>query len=146
MVAPWPVVRVAAVKQVRHPVTLARRVMERSEHVLLAGSGADEFARSANVELVRQAFFHTRRRLEQLERAKAGDRAAGGGMGTVGAVALDRYGNLAAATSTGGLTNKHYGRIGDVPLIGAGTYANNNTAAISCTGRGEEFIRHAVAH
>jgi beta-aspartyl-peptidase (threonine type) len=133
---------------VRNPVTLARLVMERSKHVLLAGDGADRFAREVGVERVPQDYFTTERRLRQLQEAVRAEREgrATGGFGTVGAVALDRYGNLAAATSTGGLTNKRFGRIGDVPIIGAGTYANNETAAISCTGVGEQFIRHTVAH
>ncbi len=143
---------VAGVRNTRHPITLARRVMERSPHVLLSGAGADDFARQNGVEMVRQAFFHSPRRYQQLQEAKQRERSGtssgggGGAMATVGAVALDRYGNLAAGTSTGGMTNKRWGRVGDVPLIGAGTYANNESVAVSCTGRGEEFIRHNVAH
>ncbi len=142
---------VTGVRNVRNPIALARRVMERSPHVLLSGSGADEYAREVDVRRVQQQFFYTQRRYDQwrqVVRESSGRSTgpSGAGMGTVGAVALDRYGNLAAATSTGGLTNKRWGRVGDVPLIGAGTYANNETAALSCTGKGEQFIRHTVAH
>lgn len=138
---------VSGLKTVRNPVTLARLVMEKSPHVLLSGDGAERFAREAGAERVRRSYFYTQERYEQwVEEVRRQRRSGSAGYGTVGAVARDRYGNLAAATSTGGLTNKHFGRVGDVPIIGAGTYANNATAAISCTGKGEEFIRHAVAH
>jgi beta-aspartyl-peptidase (threonine type) len=121
--------------------------MESSRHVLLAGDGAERFAREVGAERVRRSYFHTQERYEEwLEEVRRERRSPAGGLDTVGAVARDRYGNLAAATSTGGLTNKRFGRVGDGPIIGAGTYANNATAAISCTGKGEEFIRHAVAH
>lgn len=140
---------VAGVRNVRNPVTLARRVMERSPHVLLAGEGADEYSKEVDVRRAPQDYFTTQRRYRQWQDAwraeRRGDRPTSG-YGTVGAVALDRYGNLAAATSTGGMTNKRFGRVGDVPIVGAGTYANNATAAISATGRGEEFMRHVVAH
>ena len=140
---------VAGVRNVRNPVELARKVMERSPHVLLAGEGADDYSKELKVGRAPQDYFTTQRRYRQWQRVwRQEQRGESGesGFGTVGAVALDRYGNLAAATSTGGLTNKRYGRIGDVPIVGAGTYANNETAAISATGRGEEFIRHVVAH
>jgi len=130
---------VAGLTTVRHPIELARRVMERSPHVFLVGAGAEHFADEERVERVSNEWFSTPERLEQLEKRKAE-----GTFGTVGAVALDRAGRLAAATSSGGLTNKKWGRIGDVPVIGAGTYADDRVA-VSCTGKGEEFIRHGVA-
>lgn len=138
---------VTGVKTVRNPVTLARLVMEKSPHVLLAGDGAEAFAREVRAERVPRSYFYTQQRYQEwVDEVRRQRRSASGGYGTVGAVARDRYGNLAAATSTGGLTNKSFGRVGDVPIIGAGTYAQNSTAAISCTGKGEEFIRRAVAH
>jgi beta-aspartyl-peptidase (threonine type) len=136
---------VAGVRNVRNPILLARRVMESSPHVLLSGAGADAFAREQRIPRVAQDYFTTERRLQQWRESRRSETVPAG-MATVGAVALDRYGNLAAATSTGGLTNKRWGRIGDVPLIGAGTYADNRTVAVSCTGKGEEFIRRAIAH
>ena len=139
---------VAAVRTVKNPVTLARRVMEGTPHVFLVGDGAETFARSAGVEVVDPSYFATEERWEELQR-ELEKTAAGAsptpGMGTVGAVALDRAGDLAAATSTGGRTNKRFGRVGDVPVIGAGTYADNRTCAVSGTGKGEELIRHAAA-
>jgi beta-aspartyl-peptidase (threonine type) len=141
---------VAAVYHVKNPIELARLVMDRSPHVLLVGDGAEEFALEQGVALVPRGYFRTEARTRQLEeeRRAAAARAAGsaGSMGTVGAVALDRTGNLAAATSTGGLSNKHRGRVGDSPLIGAGTYANNESCAVSGTGDGEYFIRQVVAY
>ncbi|HVS12542.1 MAG TPA: isoaspartyl peptidase/L-asparaginase [Thermoanaerobaculia bacterium] len=137
---------VAGVRNVRNPVVLARRVMESSPHVLLSGAGADAFAREMRVPRVPQDYFTTERRLRQWREVRRTVAAPPPGRSTVGAVALDRYGNLAAATSTGGTVNKRWGRIGDVPLLGAGTYADNRSVAVSCTGRGEELIRHAVAH
>ena len=142
---------VAAVRHVKNPIELARLVMERSPHVLLVGDGAEEFALEQGVVLVPRGYFRTRARMDQLEeerRAQEGHVAAPAppGKGTVGAVALDRAGNLAAATSTGGLTNKHKGRVGDTPLIGAGTYASNDSCAVSGTGEGEYFIRQVVAY
>lgn len=139
---------VAGVTTVRHPITLARAVMERTKHVLLAGAGAERFADAAGVERVANEWFSTeaRRKAWQDELAKiAAEEADGGGHGTVGVVALDRAGHLAAATSTGGTTAKRWGRIGDTPIVGAGTFADDATAAISCTGKGEQFIRHGVA-
>jgi len=130
---------VAGLTTVRHPIALARRVMERTGHVFLAGAGAEHFADEAGVERVPNEWFSTPERLEQLRK-----RQAEGKFGTVGVVALDREGRLAAGTSSGGLTNKKWGRIGDVPVIGAGTYADGRVA-VSCTGKGEEFIRHGVA-
>ena len=139
---------VAGVTTVKNPVLLARRVMERTTHILLGGAGADRFAREIGLEPVGQDYFHTERRRRQwLEKVKApGGERPEAAHGTVGAVALDRHGNLAAATSTGGLTGKRFGRIGDTPLVGAGTYAGNATCAVSGTGIGEEFMRHVVAH
>jgi beta-aspartyl-peptidase (threonine type) len=140
---------VAGVRHVRNPVDLARRVMERSPHVLLSGAGAEEFALEQGIELVPRKYFFTERRWQQLERARAGDKlgsAALGYFGTVGAVARDSRGNLAAATSTGGMTNKRWGRVGDSPIIGAGNYADNDSCAVSATGSGEFFIRSVLAH
>jgi beta-aspartyl-peptidase (threonine type) len=135
---------VAGVKHIKNPIQLARLVMERSRHVLLAGAGAEAFARQQGMALVPPSYFVTDRRRRELERAKAREQQPHGG-GTVGAVALDRRGRMAAGTSTGGLTNKHWGRIGDSPIVGAGTYANA-TCAVSGTGTGEYFIRNVVAY
>lgn len=132
---------VAGVIDIRHPITAARAVMEQSEHVLFAGEGASLFAREAGLEMVDPSYFYTQKRFESLQRVKANEKH-----GTVGCVALDKAGNLCAGTSTGGMTNKKYGRIGDSPIIGAGTYANNATCGISATGHGEFFIRWSVAH
>jgi len=142
---------VAAVTTVRNPISLARLVMEKSPHVFLAGEGAERFADSMKVPRVPNSYFDTDLRYQQLQEELKKERGEGPGSpdqnhGTVGAVALDVHGDLAAATSTGGLTNKRFGRIGDVPIIGAGTYANNRTCAISSTGFGEQFIRHSVSH
>jgi beta-aspartyl-peptidase (threonine type) len=143
---------VAGVRHVKNPIELARMVMERTPHVLLAGEGAEEFALQQGVELVPGSYFHTERRWKQLEEAQKAERTASVSgediayFGTVGAVARDRSGNLAAATSTGGMTNKRWGRIGDSPIIGAGTYADNATCAVSATGSGEYFMRAVVAH
>lgn len=133
----------------RHPVSLARAVMEAGPHVMLSGAGADQFAREHGLEQVDNSWFGTPQRRQQLDELKAKqanwydvDRK----YGTVGAVALDTHGNVAAATSTGGLTGKRWGRIGDSPIIGAGTYADNRACAVSATGSGEFFIREGVAH
>lgn len=135
---------VGGVRIVRNPVRAARAVMERSPHVFLAGAGADEFAVEQGLDTVPNSYFITERRLNSwLE--KHPDRAPTP-VGTVGCVALDRSGNLAAGTSTGGMQDKRYNRIGDSPVIGAGTYADNATCAVSCTGHGEYFIRYAVAY
>jgi len=136
---------VAGVTRVRHPASLARQVMEKTRHVLLAGPGADAFAAEIGMEPVDNAWFSTAPRRAQWEKARQSGRTAWD-KGTVGAVALDRHGDLAAGTSTGGLTAKRFGRVGDSPIVGAGTYADNRTCAVSCTGIGEEFIRRAVAH
>lgn len=141
---------VAGVHHTKNPISLARLVMEKSKHVLMAGKGADDFALRNGVPFTTQDYFWTQRRWDQLMAAKGRPGAAGGERsevgGTVGATALDESRNLAAATSTGGLTNKQVGRVGDSPIIGAGTYANNRTLAISCTGTGEVFIRGVAAH
>lgn len=146
---------VAGVKHLRNPVLAARQVLENSPHVLLIGEGAEAFAQQQGMTLVNNAFFSTPARLQQLQEAKAqgavsldhdaplDERTK---MGTVGAVALDKHGNLAAATSTGGMTNKLPGRVGDSPLVGAGCYANNANVAVSCTGTGEVFIRALAAY
>ena len=143
---------VAGVHNVRNPVLLARKVMTESVHVMLIGEGAEAFAREQGIAFEDDAWFHTDYRWEQLQkaRAKAKETADSAGapdtwLSTVGAVALDKDGNLAAATSTGGMTNKRWGRVGDVPVIGAGTYADNESCAVSATGHGEYFIRATVA-
>jgi beta-aspartyl-peptidase (threonine type) len=143
---------VAGLRHVRNPIELARLVMERSPHVMLAGEGAEEFALEQGMQLVPGSYFYTERRWKQLEDAQKAERTAAlpaediNFFSTVGAVARDRDGNLAAATSTGGMTNKRWGRIGDSPIIGAGTYADNDSCAVSATGSGEYFIRAVVAH
>jgi L-asparaginase / beta-aspartyl-peptidase len=136
---------IAGVKHVKNPIELARAVMEKSPHVMLAGEGAEEFALEQELTMVPNSYFRTEARVKQLERAQKQPQTTDS-RGTVGAVARDRNGNLAAATSTGGMTNKRPGRIGDSPLIGAGTYANNASCAVSATGDGEYFIRSVVAH
>ncbi len=140
---------VGGVKPIRHPIDLARKVMEDSPHVMLYGTGAEEFASSRGFDFVPNEFFITPQRKRQLDRVLQGrtqPRNELSGLGTVGAVAIDSVGNLAAATSTGGMTNKRWGRIGDAPIIGAGTYANNASCAVSATGHGEYFIRSVVAY
>ncbi|PYK34787.1 MAG: beta-aspartyl-peptidase [Verrucomicrobia bacterium] len=149
---------VAALKHVKNPISLARLVMEKSGHVMMDGEGAEAFARENGIELVDQKYFFTQERWDALQKIKAMEKHRTGAAGkripitdqdrhgTVGAVALDKNGNLAAATSTGGTTNKRPGRVGDSPVIGAGTYANNATCAVSATGDGEYFIRATVGH
>src|SRR5580692_2311366 len=141
---------VCGLTRIRNPVGLARAVMERSEHVMLAGAGAEEFAASQGISFVPKSYFHTPERWQQLERIRAGEFGLSGHtishVGTVGAVALDSFGHLAAATSTGGMTGKRFQRVGDSPIIGAGTYADDRSCAVSATGHGEVFIRAAVAH
>ena len=146
---------VCGLKHIRNPIELARQVMEHSPHVMLVGEGAEEFARSRGIELVSNEYFRTPVRQKQLHRLLQGAAEkendlvavdAGGSTGTVGAVALDARGHLAAATSTGGMTGKRWGRVGDSPIIGAGTYANDAGCAVSATGHGEYFIRSVVAH
>ena len=139
---------VCGVTHVKNPIELARAVMEHSEYVFLSGRGAEEFALTRGFELVPRSYFHTAERWRQLERIRdgAGSALTISHLGTVGAVALDERGRLAAATSTGGITGKRYRRIGDSPVIGAGTYADDRACAVSATGHGEVFIRAAVAH
>jgi len=148
---------VACLKHIKNPVSLARLVMEKSGHVMMDGEGAEAFAKENGVEFVDQRYFYTKERWDALEKVKAAEKRGGAGKkrfiisdqdrhGTVGAVALDQHGDLAAATSTGGTTDKRAGRVGDSPIIGAGTYANNATCAVSATGDGEYFIRATVGH
>jgi beta-aspartyl-peptidase (threonine type) len=139
---------VASVRHVKNPIDLARRVMEKSRHVLLVGAGAEEFALEEGVPLVPNEYFQTPERRRQLENVRRGQPASEMivSQGTVGAVALDVHGNLAAATSTGGMTNKRPGRVGDSPIVGAGTYAKNSVCAVSMTGHGEYFIRAVAAY
>jgi len=132
---------VTCVGDIKNPISAAIKVMTDSEHVLLSGIGASEFAKSQGLEIVDSSYFYTEERWKGLQRAFESEKH-----GTVGCVVLDKYGNLAAGTSTGGMTNKRYNRIGDTPIIGAGNYANNNTCAVSATGHGEFFIRYTVAH
>jgi beta-aspartyl-peptidase (threonine type) len=132
---------VTCVTDIKNPVSAARRVMTNSPHVLLSGAGASQFAKEQGLEIVPPEYFRTERRFNELQEALKNEKN-----GTVGCCALDKNGNLAAATSTGGRTNKKYNRIGDSPIIGAGTYANNNTCAVSGTGIGEFFMRWTVAH
>jgi beta-aspartyl-peptidase (threonine type) len=160
---------VAGLHHVKNPITLARAVMEKSPHVLMFGDGAEQFAKEQGIELVDEKYFWTQPRWDALQRIKQKEKEqkekeqkekeqpkkvseldgysekAEQVFGTVGAVALDKYGNLAAGTSTGGMDNKKYGRVGDSPIIGAGTYANNDTCGVSATGWGEFFIRVGVA-
>lgn len=144
---------VTGIKSIKNPILLANRVMLKSPHVMLMSEGAEQFALSENLEFENENYFHTEFRFEQWNEIKNTEnyqldhtQKSNNKMGTVGAVAMDIQGNLAAATSTGGMTNKKWGRVGDTPIIGAGTYANNNTCAISCTGHGELFIRSVVAY
>ena len=144
---------VAGVQNIMNPISLARAVMDQSEHVFMAGQGAIEFAKKINATFMPDDYFFVQMRYDQLQQAKESDSVIldhtvdkEKKFGTVGAVALDVNGNLAAGTSTGGMTNKKHGRVGDTPIIGAGTYANNETCAISCTGHGEFFIRSVVAY
>ncbi len=158
---------IAGVSTIRNPIRTARKVMENSEHVMLTGKGAEEFAASQGEAIVDPSYFYTEKRWEGLQRALKAEKTEldhadtvrktspktgylifdeGKKFGTVGAVALDKQGNLAAATSTGGMTNKRWNRVGDAPIIGAGTYANNATCAVSATGHGEYFIRSVVAY
>ena len=142
---------IGCVRGIRNPIDLARAVMEKTPHLMLAGKGAEDFAREVGLEVGDEKYFYTEQRWQALERvrqvqAQSRPLSDQDRHGTVGAVALDQAGNLAAATSTGGSTNKRPGRIGDTPVIGAGTYANNKTCAVSATGDGEFFIRAVAAH
>jgi len=138
---------VAGVVDIKNPINAAREVMYNSDHVFLSGKGASEFAKKQGLEIVPPEYFYTKSRHESLQRLlkKERDRTSKDNIGTVGCAVLDTHGNLSAGTSTGGMTNKKYGRIGDAPIIGAGTYANNKTCAISCTGHGEYYIRLGFA-
>jgi beta-aspartyl-peptidase (threonine type) len=144
---------VAGITIVKNPIEAAYMVMTRTPHVLLSGKGADEFAKISGLTIVDSSYFYTERQYQNLIRTKEkeinegrSNDPGGNKFGTVGAVALDQYGNIAAGTSTGGMTNKRYGRIGDSPIIGAGTYADNNTCAISATGHGEYYIRKVISY
>ena len=146
---------VASVAQIKNPIDLASKVMTDSEHVMLMGEGAEEFARQQGFEMTEPGYFHTDFRWQQLQGIKAKEQANeeptvqdqhDQWFSTVGAVALDQYGDLTAGTSTGGTSNKRWGRVGDSPIIGAGTYADNRSCAVSATGHGEYFIRHVVAY
>lgn len=144
---------VCSVEGVKNPIQLARMVMEKSDHVMLANKGAETFAKEQGIQFEKEAYFYDSYRYQQWQALKGSDQfqldhstKQDKKFGTVGAVALDAFGNIAAATSTGGMTNKKYGRVGDSPIIGAGTYANNKTAAVSCTGSGEFFIRAVAAY
>ncbi len=132
---------IACVGDIKNPITAARMVMQKSVHVMMVGKGASDFARAQGVKIVDSSYFFTQSRWDDLQKYLSKEK-----MGTVGCVALDIHGSLAAATSTGGMTDKRYNRVGDAPIIGAGTYANNATCAISATGHGEFFIRYTVAH
>jgi len=155
---------VAGVSTIKNPITAARLVMEKSQHVMLSGKGADEYAKINGLDVEDSSYFFEQKRHDQLQKIKETekiqldhieddegylidpDEFKDSKFGTVGAVALDKNGNITAATSTGGMTNKKYGRVGDSPIIGAGTYANNKTCGVSCTGHGEYFIRKVVAY
>lgn len=144
---------IGGVSTIKNPISGARAVLEHSEHVMMVGVGAEKFAERQHVEIVDSSYFFTQRRWDSLQRVKKNETVElsesddiDKKYGTVGAVALDISGNIVAGTSTGGMTNKRYNRIGDSPVIGAGTYANNKTCGVSCTGHGEYFIRYAVAH
>ena len=163
---------ISGVRTIKNPISAARKVMEKSEHVMMTGVGAEQFAKEQGIEIVDPSYFYTETRWNGLQNALKEDKVKldhadslkksgfirpdteqnelifteGQKFGTVGCVALDQFGNLAAGTSTGGMTNKRYGRVGDAPIIGAGTYANNASCAVSATGHGEFFIRSVVAH
>jgi len=144
---------ISLVTGVKNPIQLSRLVMEKSDYVLLSGKGAEHFARSVNCEFRNEEYFYDEFRHQQWLALKGSDKfqldhspSKEDKFGTVGAVALDKFGNIAAATSTGGMTNKRFGRVGDSPIIGSGTYANNPTCAVSCTGNGEYFIKGIVAY
>lgn len=134
---------IAGVRDIKNPIRAARKIMEHGKHVLLIGEGASKFAQKYGIPTVENNYFSTAETQLEWQKIQAGK--TGFPIGTVGCVALDKYGNLVAGTSTGGMSGKKYGRVGDSPIIGAGTYANNHSVAVSCTGHGELFIRHAVA-
>ncbi|MEK9650424.1 MAG: isoaspartyl peptidase/L-asparaginase, partial [Gammaproteobacteria bacterium] len=136
---------VASVSVVKNPIKLAKHIMENTPHVMFAGEGAEALAKSGGLEIVDPGYFYTQEKFEALQRAQADANSKQDKLGTVGAVALDQFGNLAAGTSTGGMTNKLPGRVGDSPIIGAGTWADNESCGVSATGHGEFFIRYNVA-
>lgn len=131
---------VGAVTNIKNPIKLARKIMDNSPHVMMVGKGAENFARLNGLEMVDPSYFYTEKRWDDLKKQKTHEK-----FGTVGCVARDKYGNIVAGTSTGGMTNKKHNRLGDTPIIGAGTFADNNTCGVSCTGHGEYFIRYTVA-
>lgn len=147
---------IASVTTIKNPITAAREVMDHSKHVMLVGNGADEFAKMRNLVLASPSYFFTQRKFDAMKRIQwendtqldhsSEDDAGNRKMGTVGAVAIDSKGNISAGTSTGGMTNKRFGRAGDTPIIGSGTYANNKTCGVSATGHGEHFIRNVVCY
>jgi len=137
---------ISGIKTIKNPISAARLVMEKSEHVFLSGEGAEEFAKLQGLDIINNEYFITETRLKSLLNTKKRDSIKDNKFGTVGCVAIDKFGNITSGTSTGGMTNKKWNRIGDVPIIGAGTYANNNTCGISSTGWGEYFIRNVVAY
>ena len=137
---------ISGIKTIKNPISAARLVMEKSEHVFVSGEGAEEFAKLQGLDIIDNEYFITETRLKSLLNAKKRDSIKDNKFGTVGCVAIDKFGNITSGTSTGGMTNKKWNRIGDVPIIGAGTYANNNTCGISSTGWGEYFIRNVVAY
>lgn len=137
---------VASIRNVRNPVELARTILNKTNNILLTGSGAETFAREQGLRLEDDNYFYNEDRYQELLQAKKLAKQCNTGKGTVGAVALDTFGNVAAATSTGGFANKNYGRIGDSPIIGSGTYANNRACAVSCTGEGEYFMQAVAAY
>ena len=137
---------ISGIKTIKNPISAARLVMEKSEHVFLSGEGAEEFAKLQGLDIIDNEYFITETRLKSLLNTKKRDSIKDNKFGTVGCVAIDKFGNITSGTSTGGMTNKKWNRIGDVPIIGAGTYANNNTCGISSTGWGEYFIRNVVAY
>ncbi len=139
---------VASIKKIKNPIKLARKVSELTEHVMLVGEGAEKFAMDAGLEIVDESYFYSEKNLKRLRKAKqktASNTIVHDRIGTVGAVALDKNGNIAAGTSTGGMTNKMPGRVGDSPIIGSGTWAQNNVCGVSSTGHGEYFIKYQVA-
>ena len=137
---------ISGIKTIKNPISASRLVMEKSEHVFLSGEGAEEFAKLQGLDIIDNEYFITETRLKSLLNTKKRDSIKDNKFGTVGCVAIDKFGNITSGTSTGGMTNKKWNRIGDVPIIGAGTYANNNTCGISSTGWGEYFIRNVVAY
>ena len=137
---------IAGVKRIKNPILLARTIMEKSPHVMMVGSGAESYAKEQGFSFVENDYFFTQKRYDYWQKVKEGNSGEAEKHGTVGCVALDMDGNLCAGTSTGGMTDKHYGRVGDSPIIGAGTFADNSSCGVSATGHGEYFMRSVVAH